>query len=62
MRARIAVEAGASLGWREYVGLDGRIVARRSFGASAPIKDLLKQFGFTVERVVAEAHAVLGRH
>src|SRR5215813_3837482 len=61
VRARVAVEAGTSLGWREFVGLDGRVVARRDFGASAPIKDLLKQFGFTPERVVAEARSVLGR-
>jgi transketolase len=61
VRARVAVEAGTSLGWREYVGLDGSIIARRDFGASAPIKDLLKQFGFTPERVVAEARSVLGR-
>lgn len=61
IRARVAVEAGTSLGWREYVGLDGRIIARREFGASAPLKDLLKQFGFTVENVVAEARALLGR-
>lgn len=59
VRARVAVEAGTSLGWREYVGLDGRIVARREFGASAPIKDLLREFGFTAEHVIAEARAVL---
>lgn len=59
VRARVAVEAGTSLGWRDYVGLDGRIVARREFGASAPIKELLKQFGFTVENVIAQAKAAL---
>jgi transketolase len=59
VRARVAVEAGTSLGWRDYVGLDGRIVARREFGASAPIKELLKQFGFTVENVTAQAKAAL---
>jgi transketolase len=59
VRARVAVEAGTSLGWRDYVGLDGRIVARRQFGASAPIKELLKQFGFTVENVIAQAKAAL---
>ena len=47
VRARIAVEAGTTMGWKEYVGLEGKVVARRDFGASAPIKDLLKQFGFT---------------
>ena len=61
VRARVAVEAGTSLGWRRYVGLDGAIIARRDFGASAPIKELLKQFGFTTEHVVAEARASIER-
>ena len=61
VKARVAVEAGTSLGWKEYVGSDGRVVARTDFGASAPIKDLLKHFGFTVENVVAQAKAALGR-
>jgi transketolase len=59
VRNRLAVEAGTSLGWKEYVGLDGRVIARRDFGASAPIKDLLSHFGFTVERVLGEARAML---
>jgi transketolase len=59
VRARVAVEAGSSLGWRRYVGLDGAIVARRDFGASAPLKELLKQFGFTIDRVVEEAKKVM---
>ena len=54
-RARVAVEAGTSLGWRRYTGIDGRIIARRDFGASAPLKELLKQFGFTVEKVIEAA-------
>ncbi|HKP87128.1 MAG TPA: transketolase [Blastocatellia bacterium] len=62
VRARVAVEAGSTLGWRGYVGLDGRIVARREFGASAPLKELLKQFGFTVENVVAQARATMGQN
>jgi transketolase len=61
IRARVAVEAGTDLGWREYVGMDGAIIARSDFGASAPIKDLLKHFGFTVENVVAQSKAVLDR-
>ncbi len=61
IRSRVAIEAGSSLGWRRYVGLDGAIIARRDFGASAPLKELLKQFGFTVENVVAEARAVIER-
>ncbi|HKV39320.1 MAG TPA: transketolase C-terminal domain-containing protein, partial [Blastocatellia bacterium] len=59
VRARVAVEAGTSLGWATYVGLEGRTVGRTKFGASAPLKDLLKEFGFTVEHVVAEARTVL---
>ncbi len=59
VRARVAIEAGTDLGWREYVGMDGAIIARSDFGASAPIKDLMKHFGFTVENVVAQAKAVL---
>jgi transketolase len=59
VRARVAVEAGTTLGWREHVGFEGRIVARADFGASAPIKDLMKEFGFTVEHVVEEARALL---
>jgi transketolase len=57
--ARVAVEAGTSLGWREFVGDQGRIVARQDFGASAPIKVLLTHFGFTIDRVLAEARAIL---
>ncbi len=63
VRARVAVEAGAAFGWRRYVGLhgEGEVVGMRSYGASAPLKDLLKEFGFTIERVVQEAKAVLAR-
>jgi transketolase len=59
VRARISVEAGTDLGWREFVGMDGAIIGRSNFGASAPIKDLMKHFGFTIENVVAQAQAVL---
>jgi transketolase len=61
VRARVAVEAGTDLGWREYVGMDGAIIARSDFGASAPIKDLLKHFGFTIENVVKQAKASLDK-
>jgi len=59
VRARVAVEAGARLGWSEYVGLQGSVVSWDDFGASAPMKDLLKHFGFTVENVIAKARAVM---
>jgi transketolase len=59
VHARVAVEAGTGLGWREYVGSEGRVIARYDFGASAPIKDLLTHFGFTAERVATEARSLL---
>jgi transketolase len=59
VHARVAVEAGTSLGWKEYIGDRGKVIARTDFGASAPIKDLLKHFGFTVENVVKEAKSLL---
>jgi transketolase len=59
VRARVSIEAGTSLGWREYVGFEGAVIARCDFGASAPIKDLYKQFGFTTENVVKQAKALL---
>jgi transketolase len=59
--ARVAVEQAAAFGWDRYAGPTGAIIAMRSFGASAPIKDLLPHFGFTVDHVVAAAKAQLGR-
>jgi transketolase len=59
VRARVAVEAGAAVGWEHYVGLDGAVVGMRSFGASAPAKVLAKEFGFTAQNVVDKAKAVL---
>jgi len=61
VRARVAVEAGVSLGWERYVGSQGEVIGMRGYGASAPIKDLLKEFGFTVEGVVLAAKRVMGR-
>jgi transketolase len=59
VKARVSIEAGTNLGWREYVGDEGIVIARSDFGASAPIKDLYKQFGFTSENVVAQAKKLL---
>ncbi|HKV92697.1 MAG TPA: transketolase [Candidatus Angelobacter sp.] len=61
MHARIAVEAGTGLGWREYAGSEGRVIARYDFGASAPIKDLFKHFGFTADHVASEARSLIKR-
>lgn len=59
VRARVAVEAGATLGWERYVGDEGEVVGHDGFGASAPIKDLMSHFGFTVDNVVAKARAAI---
>ena len=52
---RIAVEAGSALGWYKYVGLNGKVIAMETFGASAPADELFKKFGFTVDNVVETA-------
>jgi transketolase len=57
--ARVSVEMASTFGWERYVGLKGRKVGMHRFGASAPLKDLLKFFGFTVDAVVAEAHKAI---
>jgi len=59
--ARISVEQAATLGWERYVGPKGRMIGMHSFGASAPIKDLQKHFGFTSEAILKEAHELLGK-
>jgi transketolase len=59
--ARVSVEMAATFGWERYTGSKGRNIGMHRFGASAPLKDLLKYFGFTVEKVLAESHAALGK-
>lgn len=58
--ARIAVETGISMGWEQWVGSKGQIIAMDRFGASAPYKTLLKEFGFTPENVIQQAKGLLG--
>lgn len=53
--ARVSVEQATTFGWSQYVGLKGSRIGMHTYGASAPAKDVLKHFGFTVERVVAAA-------
>lgn len=56
---RIAVEAASVFGWERYVGLNGVIIGMHSFGASAPAEVLFREFGFTVENIVAHARKLL---
>ena len=55
---RVTVEMGSVFGWERYAGLQGSIIGMRNFGASAPLKDLLPYFGFTVEAVVKAAKKI----
>ena len=59
--ARVAVEQGSVLGWERYVGASGKVIGMKTFGASAPLKELQRKFGFEPERVVAVAKELLGR-
>jgi transketolase len=59
VQARVAVEQGSTLGWDRYVGPQGQIVGMHTFGASAPLKEVQKKFGFTPERVAEAAKELL---
>jgi len=59
--ARVSIEMAATLGWERYVGLKGKTIGMRTFGASAPLKDLLKKFGFDTDHVVTAAKELLGK-
>jgi transketolase len=58
--ARVAVEAGCPQGWDKYLGPRGRFVGMHGYGGSAPAAALFKEFGITVDNVVASAKASLG--
>lgn len=49
---RVSIEAGVEMGWHKYIGTDGIAIAMEGFGASAPARDLAKEFGFTVESIL----------
>ena len=57
--ARVAVEQASTLGWSRYVGLTGRVVGMQTFGASAPLKELQKKFGFEPDQIAAAVRAQL---
>ena len=53
--ARVSVEQASTLGWSRYVGRHGRSIGMETFGASAPLKELQKKFGFTAENIIKAA-------
>jgi len=59
--ARVSVEMATTFGWERFVGPQGKMIGMHSFGASAPLKDVLKKFGFLTENVVAAAKEVSGK-
>jgi transketolase len=59
--ARVSIEKASTLGWTRYVGTHGDSIGMDTFGASAPLKELQKKFGFTVENVVATARSQVAR-
>ncbi len=59
--ARVSVEQASILGWDRYVGFKGKVIGMHTFGASAPLKELQKKFGFQPEAVVAAVKEVLGK-
>ncbi|MBV9489070.1 MAG: transketolase, partial [Verrucomicrobia bacterium] len=61
IKARVSVEKAARFGWERYVGLEGERIGMRTFGASAPLKELQKKFGFTVEGVVSATLAQINQ-
>jgi len=61
VRARVAIEEGSPMGWERYVGTEGSIMAMRTFGQSAPFKDVEAEFGFTPDEVARVARETLER-
>jgi transketolase len=62
VRARVAVEQASTFGWERYVGTEGRVIGMKTFGASAPLKELQKKFGFEPEQLVAVAKNLLAKN
>ena len=60
--ARVAVEQASTFGWERYVGRSGRMIGMKTFGASAPLKELQRKFGFEPDQVAAAAKELLGRN
>ena len=61
VRARIAMEAGSTMPWYRYVGMDGEVLGLDHYGASAPAAKLFEAFGFTADAVVQAAERVLNK-
>ncbi|MGA8482336.1 MAG: transketolase [Chthoniobacterales bacterium] len=61
VKARVAIEQGSTLGWERYVGQEGSVIGMHTFGASAPLKELQKKFGFEPDQVVGAVRDLLAK-
>src|SRR6185503_667386 len=61
VNARVAIEQASTFGWERYIGSSGRVIGMTTFGASAPLKELQRKFGFEPARLVAVAKELLGK-
>src|SRR5205807_5874325 len=59
--ARVAIEQASTFGWERYIGPSGRVIGMTTFGASAPLKELQRKFGFEPDRLAAVAKELLGK-
>jgi transketolase len=59
--ARVSVELASTFGWERYVGMTGQALGMKTFGASAPLKELQKKFGFTPEAILTAARDQLAK-
>jgi len=62
VKARVSVEEASDFGWSKYTGSEGHNICIETFGASAPLKQLLKKFGFSADNIVAAAKSQIARH
>jgi transketolase len=62
VKARVSVEQASDFGWSKYTGSDGHNICIETYGASAPLKQLLKKFGFSVENIVSAAKSQIAQH
>jgi transketolase len=61
VKARVAIGQASTFGWERYVGGSGQVIGMKTFGASAPLKELQRKYGFEPERVVSAAKESMGR-
>jgi transketolase len=62
VKARVSVEQASDFGWSKYTGSEGHCICIETFGASAPLKQLLKKFGFSAQNIVAAAKKQIAHH